>query len=210
MNPSFTISYGTSLALLQQFSLAAATFDESGRITFLSPAVKELFGQRIEHFCRVASELSLGVLREAGGGAKGANDVLSRDMPDGRYRLTAHALLTSTARPAAIVIVHAVRSLEIVPLNDDFGELSAREAEVASLIAGGSSTRDIAAMLGISAHTVRRHTERIFAKLGIHRRLQLVRLVRSMERWGEAPIGAHTASTASSAARNSSLSLASA
>ncbi len=46
--------------------------------------------------------------------------------------------------------------------------LSCRELEVLSKIAGGGSTRDIAAELGIGVRTVETHRERIMQKLQIH------------------------------------------
>jgi DNA-binding CsgD family transcriptional regulator len=50
------------------------------------------------------------------------------------------------------------------------GALSAREVEVLGLVAEGRTTREIAASLTISPHTVRRHLENIFAKLGTNTR----------------------------------------
>ncbi len=45
--------------------------------------------------------------------------------------------------------------------------LSSREADVALLLAEGASNVAIAHSLGISVHTVRRHTERVLSKLGV-------------------------------------------
>jgi DNA-binding CsgD family transcriptional regulator/tetratricopeptide (TPR) repeat protein len=50
------------------------------------------------------------------------------------------------------------------------GALSARELEVLGLVAEGKTSREIAACLTISPHTVRRHLENTFAKLGVNSR----------------------------------------
>jgi DNA-binding CsgD family transcriptional regulator len=50
------------------------------------------------------------------------------------------------------------------------GALSARELEVLGLVAEGKTSREIAAALTISTHTVRRHLENTFAKLGVKSR----------------------------------------
>ena len=48
--------------------------------------------------------------------------------------------------------------------------LTRREAQVARLLAGRATNREIAEQLDVSPHTVRHHVENIFAKLGIHSR----------------------------------------
>lgn len=49
-------------------------------------------------------------------------------------------------------------------------ELTPREAEVLIWIAQGKTNSDAAAILGITAHTVRTHLEHVFAKLGVETR----------------------------------------
>jgi DNA-binding CsgD family transcriptional regulator len=58
----------------------------------------------------------------------------------------------------------------IIPGHD----LTDRQREVLVLLAGGLSTRDIAAELGISTTTARNHIANLMAALGVHTRLQAV------------------------------------
>jgi DNA-binding CsgD family transcriptional regulator/PAS domain-containing protein len=48
--------------------------------------------------------------------------------------------------------------------------LTAREAEVARLLARRLSNAEVAAALGVSAHTARHHTEKVMQKLGVRKR----------------------------------------
>lgn len=53
------------------------------------------------------------------------------------------------------------------------GTLTARELDVVRLIVAGKTNREIAAQLIISHRTVENHIAAIFAKLGVHSRLQI-------------------------------------
>jgi DNA-binding CsgD family transcriptional regulator len=59
--------------------------------------------------------------------------------------------------------------------------LSAREAEIAELIARGNSVAHIAKTLIISENTVRFHSKNIYLKLGIHKRQELVALLEEID-----------------------------
>ena len=63
----------------------------------------------------------------------------------------------------------------------EFYGLSAREAEVAELIARGNTVAHIAELLFVSENTVRTHSKRIYVKLDIHKRQELIDLVESFE-----------------------------
>ena len=53
--------------------------------------------------------------------------------------------------------------------------LTTRERQIAEMIAAGETARSIADQLGISYHTVRRHGEKVFRKLGVRNRVGVVR-----------------------------------
>ena len=55
--------------------------------------------------------------------------------------------------------------------------LSAREAEVAELIARGNTVAHIAELLFVSENTVRTHVRHIYAKLAINSREELLAMI---------------------------------
>ena len=93
-------------------------------------------------------------------------------VPRVRLAISAHPEMSSatvvvlTPRPAA-------------PQGLAMDRLSLRERAVAELIARGESTKCIAADMGISEHTVRRHTEHLFTKLGVRTRAAVAAMVAS-------------------------------
>ncbi|MBW1760297.1 MAG: hypothetical protein JRE45_07430 [Deltaproteobacteria bacterium] len=52
--------------------------------------------------------------------------------------------------------------------------LTPRERDVVSLLVAGSSTREIAAETGLTVSTVNTYLKRIFSKLGVHSRVELI------------------------------------
>jgi DNA-binding CsgD family transcriptional regulator len=70
---------------------------------------------------------------------------------------------------------YAVHGVPLVPAGPDPVErLTPRELEIALLIASGYCDKAIGRRLGISAHTVGAHIGRIFAKLDVHKRAELI------------------------------------
>ena len=60
-------------------------------------------------------------------------------------------------------------------------KLSAREAEVTEALARGDTIPGIAKALGLSENTVRTHIKRIYAKVDVHKKQDLLDLVRSFD-----------------------------
>jgi DNA-binding NarL/FixJ family response regulator len=63
-----------------------------------------------------------------------------------------------------------------------FGQLTARETEIAEQVAAGHSNKVIAAENGISERTVKAHLNAIFRKTGLHNRVQLALAVSQANR----------------------------
>lgn len=103
-----------------------------------------------------------------------AYDVSAEDVPRFVARLRAgagepvgHALLARFTGPAAPGAATEAPA-------DELACLTRREREVLREIAAGARTRDIAATLAISEHTVNFHLRNIFAKLRLRTRPQAV------------------------------------
>ena len=81
---------------------------------------------------------------------------------------------------SAVDVVKAVRMVSLgtevfadqAPLDSP---LSEREQEVLSLIATGSTNKEIASHLHLSPHTVKEHTSAIYRKLGVRNRAEATR-----------------------------------
>jgi len=98
-------------------------------------------------------------------GAGGASAQLSAGVAPGRLR-------------AAVAAVLAGLSVRETPWPIDASErepLTPREIEVFELLGKGLSNRDIAGVLGISAHTAKYHVGQILAKVGAATRAEAVR-----------------------------------
>jgi DNA-binding CsgD family transcriptional regulator len=60
--------------------------------------------------------------------------------------------------------------------------LTRRQAEVLRLLSAGLAAEEVAAALYISPHTVRKHVEHIYGRLGVNSRQQAVEVARGVSR----------------------------
>ena len=158
------------LSVLAHLAVPFITFDASGRSTDVSAGARALLASSLEKVSRFGATLVERLL--AGSSRVATAEPICATSPVGGWQLRAQLLPAGDRTRVAVLLILPMQA----PVSSsDCGRwgLTRREAEVAELIASGSSTRDIAATLGISLHTVRRHTERIFAKVGVKTRTQL-------------------------------------
>jgi DNA-binding CsgD family transcriptional regulator len=94
----------------------------------------------------------------------------------GEASFTAHLIRAQAMPPSqavAMALGEPAGAVELAPACADPVRLTAREHEVAGLVAQGLSNRDIAARLVISARTAEAHVEHIMVKLGLNTRAQI-------------------------------------
>ena len=97
------------------------------------------------------------------------------EMEDAIRRAVAGELVLPDDHLSSLVDrLRAVRTRVTEAANLD--SLTARELEVLRLLSDGRSTVEIAALLGISPMTVQSHVKNVLAKLGVHSKVEAVRL----------------------------------
>jgi DNA-binding CsgD family transcriptional regulator len=72
------------------------------------------------------------------------------------------------------VVIETARAGDLTQVLLDSYGLTQRETEIALMLARGLSTKEIAAELILSVHTVRDHTKVIYDKAGVNTRGELV------------------------------------
>jgi DNA-binding CsgD family transcriptional regulator len=112
------------------------------------------------------------------------NGVRMRPPPKCNYYVTVRAQpLAASALPQPDITVAPRGQVPPARAPEPGGwrSLSAREREVAIALMGGSTQPEIARKLGRSPHTIGTLTRRIYGKLGIRRRAELVNVLRILD-----------------------------
>lgn len=175
---------GNPYSMLDSLALAVVLLDDDGRMVHANAAAGDLvreFGQVLRDCLALKASAALRTV-----GKTSASDdqpaVLRLPVGDDRPDLIVLLSQLPAAEPAmmALVIDPANRLVPPDTLLQNLFGLTSTEARVASLLAQGDRSEEIAAGLGIQQSTVVFHLRNIFAKTGTNRQVDLVVLLLSL------------------------------
>ncbi len=171
INPIFIYGFvGTALYALHSIGFIGGSFVEMVHIMGLAPlsavAIVAIWALGLMHFVG-----SGGFISALGGrGSEDAIELISFKPDRLRSAANDQTEVSDVSDAPDRISVQAA-------LIQEYYRLSAREAEVMELLARGHSVARIAGMLVVSENTVRTHSKRIYAKLDIHKKQELVDLI---------------------------------
>jgi DNA-binding CsgD family transcriptional regulator len=202
--PAWRAAHHTLATYGARWAALAATIDAApeallvvgadGRERHRSAALRRELAAEPERDRLVAAMLAmaadLAALRRAGPGAAtphaaAARADASRTVVTALGRYTLHAafappLLWGIDDAIHVTVAAAGRDAAPLAAAAD-GPLTAREREVARLLARRATNAEVAAALGLSGHTARRHTERVLQKLGVRSRTAVATALAAVE-----------------------------
>ena len=164
---------------LQRVNVPSFIGDADGRILWLNDAATDAFGDRTgdlyttviapEYVERVATEID-----RIRNGATATNYEIEVILRDGRRR----RVEVSAVPIEGNAIFHGVFGVVLRPgarpSAPAESPLTPRQQQVLELLAGGQSTRQIAASLHLSRETIRNHVRDLLRALGTHSRIEAV------------------------------------
>lgn len=177
------------LAILEAFALPCLAFGWRGEVIWRSSGVISLMNSGFEHQmyeARLSHILSTQLHQRLPRSVLAGFERIAELAAEGAVLRTELFLFTGTASSSTIsgiALLHRDWSAMPVPLSRG---ITARESQVAHLIACGAAAKEIAREMAISEHTVRRHTEKLFAKHGVRSRAAFTRVWLSARLWGGA------------------------
>lgn len=174
--------------VVDQVSDALAIYTPAGKLVHANPALARLLDAERGRRAVEAEGSSMAVeLWRAGSmrhvAVESTATAFERELCIGAVRYTLRATrMDAGLGPRAVVLVSVrARGTGGAPHRDlrrRFA-LTARQAEVATLLAAGASNAQIAAALGVTEHTARRHTEAVMRKMRVESRAQVAAKVLS-------------------------------
>ena len=180
---------------IEQLSVGVAVLDHAGRIVSSNAVADAILAQR-DGLARAGTEFRFAAAahratleRLLAGPATtqpGPLAILRVERPSGRrdygvavHRMALPAYMRTGSSPALVLLISDPER----PALADTGSLRARfgltrkEAQLAGELAAGLSLDEAAARLGIARNTARSHLRGLFAKAGVSRQGELVRLI---------------------------------
>ncbi|HVX39793.1 MAG TPA: helix-turn-helix transcriptional regulator [Gemmatimonadaceae bacterium] len=155
--------------------------DARNRPTVRTPVAERWLADLCDEGFRPADQLPLSVLGLVARVRNAPVDVVAEMSVRVRGRSGRwYVMIASIAMPdvngdaATVVVVRPAGPREMAPILTTLYALSAREREVIAAVARGETTKEIAASLGLSPHTVAEHIERACRKIGVRGRKALV------------------------------------
>ena len=114
-------------------------------------------------------------MRAISAGAKGylLKDSAEPDLVTAVRTVAAGRPFFSSVLTAALVADY-VRKIQTEGLQDPYNSLTEREKEVLQFLAYAKTSKDIAALLGLSLHTVETHRTNLMQKLDLHSAAEVV------------------------------------
>lgn len=100
--------------------------------------------------------------------------ILEVPAANGGRSMTVHLFRDVTATKALLDLVGKRVGSLATSNGDEASLLTRRELEILQLMASGANTKVLAERLHVSRATIRNHAQNIFAKLGVHSRLEAV------------------------------------
>ena len=194
-------------AALDAWQAAVAILDRAGRIVYANAATERIFAQRdglgasrgviIATHPATARRLA-GLIRQAAEADPPAGGNVAVPRPSGRRPYAVQVMPCRPARlglfptPARVMVCltdfDMAAGPSITTLRQVFG-LTSAQAAVATAIARGGELSDIAAELGISRFTVRRHLADVMARTDTHSQAALVQLLLRLSDFGSITTG---------------------
>lgn len=177
-----------------RFELAAITVSESGQILGMEPAAQIMLdsiqntistaGRRLTFRESHLQKRMAEALRTAASGQRSKAIVFHAG--DERMEMLVQPFLASSARapvqPAAVIYFRRDRALagreeEMRGALNEMYDLSPVEADIALGLSRGRTMAQLAGDLGLSENTIRSYSKPIYAKLGVSRQVDLVRIL---------------------------------